>query len=224
VTPAAPSSQVAPVKAVPAGLTPFSADEVEQLMLYRELVTELTDWELANRQQIQIHVSGYGLLESGIRKADLVALSTSFRKLGWSQDEPATFSQVRNLIGKHAHESASPEAAAITIWLKDLKNHRAAALRESQVLAYELEHSDGTTETLRPEDVLNMLINGAIFHSDRLLRERWKQLDGWKSPALVMIAVLTIRELIRMFQELEQLVETILATPALLPPAAPSEP
>jgi hypothetical protein len=155
-----------------------------------------------------------------MEKADLVALSTSSRKLGWSNDEPATFNQVRNLLGKHAHQATSNEAGVVAQWLKDLKGLRAAAMKQPRVLAYQLEHPDGTTESATPETILDMLINGVVFHTDEPLRERWQQLGGWRSPGLVLIAIVTIWDLIRMFQALDHVVEKVLATPALMPTAA----
>jgi hypothetical protein len=54
------------------------------------------------------------------------------------------------------------------------------------------------------------------------LRERRQQLGGWRSPALVLIAIVTIWDLSRMLQALDQVVEKVLATPALTPtPTSP---
>jgi hypothetical protein len=199
-------------------------DEVEQLELYRELVAELSEWQLANRQKVDLVIGAGGVLAEDIEKADLVALATTFRKLGWLDDEPATFNKVRNLLGRHAHEAGTPEAAEIQTWLKGLKDIRAVALKQSRVAGYELEHEDGSTETMTPKVILDMLINGAVFHSDRALRERWNQLDGWKSPALVLIAMVTIWDLIRMFQALDAVVAKVLASPSLRPPPAATRP
>ena len=215
-----PQSEPAVLRAVPAGLTPFSADEVEELELYRELVAELGEWELANRQKITLVIGSYGAVSEDFQRADLVALSTTFRKLGWLEKEPATFNQVRNLLGRHADQAGTGEAAIVGQWLKDLKGLRTAALKQSRVLGYQLEHPDGTVETVTPESTLEMLINGAVFHTDKSLRKRWNELGGWKSPALVLIAVITIWDLIRMFQALDQVVEKALATPALSPSPA----
>lgn len=79
------------LQAIPAGLTPFAADETEQLELYRELVAELSDWEFANRQKVDLVIGPGGVLAEDIEKADLVALATTFRKLGWLEKEPASF-------------------------------------------------------------------------------------------------------------------------------------
>lgn len=208
------------LQAIPAGLTPFAADEVAELEQYRELVGELNDWQLANRQKIDLVIGAGGVLAEDIDKEALVSLATTFRKLGWLEDEPATFNKVRNLLGKHAHRAGTSEAADIQQWLKDVKDLRAAALRQSRVAAYELEHEDGSTETMTPKVILDMLINGAVFHSDKQLRERWNQLGGWKSPALVLIALVTIWDLIRMFQALDAVVAKALDSPSLRPAPA----
>lgn len=221
---AASQNEPAVLAAVAGGLTPFALDEVEELELYRDLVAELSDWELANRQKIDLVIGSGGVLAEDIEKADLVALATTFRKLGWLEKEPATFMRVRNLLGKHAHQAGTAEAAVVAKWLKDLKELRAAALKQSRVAAYELEHADGSTETLTPETILDMLINGAVFHTDKQLRERWQQLGGWKSPALVLIAIVTIWDLVRMFQGLDAVVEKVLATPSLTAASAPAPP
>jgi hypothetical protein len=193
-------------------------------VLYRELVAELSGWELANRQMIELVIGAGGVLTKDIDRESLVALATTFRKLGWLEKEPATFNQVRNLLGKHAHQAGTIEAGVVSQRLKDLKDLKAAALRQSRVLAYQLEHPDGTTETITPTMILEMLINGVVFHTDKALRKRWQELGGWKSPALVLIALVTIWDLIRMFQALDQVVERVLATPALAPPSAPAAP
>ena len=179
----APPAEPPVLKASPAGLTPLAADEIRQLELYREIVGELNEWQLANRQKIDLVIGPGGVLAEDIEKVDLVALATTFRKLGWLEDEPATFNKVRNLLGRHAHQAANAEAAVIQPWLKDVKELRAAALRQSRVAGYQLEHEDGTTETMTPKMILDVLINGAIFHSDKQLRDRWNALGGWESPA-----------------------------------------
>ena len=160
------------VQAVPKGLTPFAPNEIEELGLYRDLVAELGEWELANRQQIELAIRSHGVITDGLEKADLVALATSFRKLGWLEKEPATFNRVRNLLGNHAHQAQTPEAAVVGKWLKDLRELRAAALKQSRVLAYQLEHPDGSTELMTPTVVLDLLINEAVFHTDKNLRKR----------------------------------------------------
>lgn len=213
-------SEPAVIQAVPRGLAPFTTDEVEELELYRDLVAELGEWELANRQQIELAIGSHGVLADGLEKADLVALATSFRKLGWAEKEPATFNKVRNMLGNHAHQAQTPEAAVVGQWLKDLRDLRAAALQQSRVLAYELEHPDGSTESMTPMMVLDLLINGAVFHTDNPLRKRWEELGGWKSPALVLIAVVTVWDLIRMFEALDTVVERALEEPTLRPAAA----
>jgi len=208
------------LKSIPAGLSPFASDEIDQLGLYRELITELNDWQLANRKKIALVIGAGGVLAEDIEKANLVALATTFRKIGWLEDEPATFNKVRNLLGKHAYEAGTPEAAEIVEWLKAVKELRAAALKQSRIAAYELEHEDGTTETMTPAMILDMLINGAVFHSDTKLRERWNKLGGWKSPPLVLISLVTIWDLIRMFQAVDQIVAKVLDSPTLMPPSA----
>ena len=131
---------------------------------------------------------------------------------------------MRNLLGKHAHQAGTPEAAEIQKWLKDVKGLRAAALNQSRIAAYELEHEDGGTETMTPKTILDMLINGAVFHSDKQLRDRWNQLGGWKSPALVLIAMVTIWDLIRMFQALDAVIAKVLDSPSLRPPPPAATP
>ena len=205
------------LQAIPAGLTPFAADETEQLELYRELVAELSDWEFANRQKVDLVIGPGGVLAEDIEKADLVALATTFRKLGWLEKEPATFNTVRNVLGKHAHAAGNAEAAVIQKWLKDVKDLRAAALRQSRIAGYQLEHQDGTVENVTPNVILDMLINGAVFHTDKKLRDRWNQLGGWKSPALVLIAMSTIWDFVRMFQALDAVVAKVLDSPSLHP-------
>jgi hypothetical protein len=225
MTEQAPSTGEPPVlQAIPAGLAPFGSDELEQLGLYRELVSELSDWQLANRQKIDLVIGAGGVLAEDIEKADLIALATTFRKLGWLEDEPATFNKVRNLLGKHAYQAGNPEAEEIQKWLKDVKDLRAAALKQSRVAGYQLEHEDGTIETMTPKLILDMLINGAVFHSDKQLRDRWNQLGGWKSPALVLIAMVTIWDLIRMFQALDAVIAKVLASPSLRPPTTTATP
>ena len=124
-----PAGEPAVLQALPRGLTPFSADELEELRLYRELVGELSNWELANRQMIELVIGAGGVIAKDIDRDSLVALATTFRKLGWLQKEPATFSRVRNLLGKHAHQAGTSEAGVVSQWLQDLKDLKTAALR-----------------------------------------------------------------------------------------------
>jgi hypothetical protein len=208
-------SQSVVLSAVPKGFTPFEADEVAQLELYHELVSDLESHKLALPQDMTFEVDADGSLKSGPDRENLEALSTAFRKIGLLEKDDGTFARVRNLLSRHAHDAGTAEAMTLLATLKNLKRLRAEAFRASALMGYQLEHPDGSVEEMTPDDVINMLVNGAIFHSDAALRARWKQLDGWRNPAIWMMATTTIQELVIVFKLLDQIVDEVLTTPGL---------
>lgn len=203
---------------LPDGLTPFSEVEVQILQTYRELVAEFEDRALASRQNVSIRIFAQGdAFEDVGSRDEIIALATTFRKLGWAQNEPVTFDRVRNMVAKHARDAGTPEGQTIGEWAKDIKGLRGDMLKRSRVFAYVLEKPDGSQETLTPKEILDMFINGAVFHSDEQLRARWKALGGWESVPLVTNALLTMWDMVQVFRALDLLAEAALGTPELMP-------
>lgn len=199
---------------VPAAFTLFSASELDELRLYHDLVADLDAFDLATPQEITFEIGEYGALVDGPERQKFVALFTGFRKLGWSNEE-GTFGRMRNLLAKHAHEAGTPEAETVQGALSKLKEMRADALKASPVASYELEHEDGSTEVLTPEYLIDVMINGVIFHTDSELAARWKQFGGWENPAISMIVITSLQELIKVFGLLDQIVGEVLDCPVL---------
>lgn len=201
---------------LPDGLTPLSREEERILRTYRDLVAEFEDRALANRQKLTFQIFGHGdpFKNAGSRD-EIIALAATFRKIGWSQNEPATFDRIRNMIARHAHDADGLSGQAISDWAKHIKSVRADMLRQA-VLAYVLERPDGSQERLAPKQILDMFINGAVFHSDANLRARWDELGGWELVPLVMNALLTMRDMVQVFRGLDLLIEAVLNAPSLL--------
>ena len=102
-------------------------------------------------------------------------------------------------------------------WLRDIGDLKKAMLKQSRALRYEVETRDGKTVPITPQNTLEMLINGVLFHSDAELRDRWDALNGFRNPGLVLIVVTTIWDMIQVFRALDSVVEKVIASPILNP-------
>lgn len=201
--------------AVATGLTPFSNEEIAELERYRTHVQDFATRQLADRQTLNINIGPGGLSFEDFDPDRYGGLALAFRKVGWA-NEPASFNRVKNMLAKHAIDSGTPEAASTLIgWLGALHDLRKDMLRQSRFLAYVLEDADGGTTNVIPEEILDLMINGYLFHGDEEKRKRWDELGGLKSPALVIISTLTMWDMLALFRALDQVVERVLGTPAL---------
>lgn len=91
-------------------------------------------------------------------------------------------------------------------------------MRRAPVFGFALEYTDtGATEHLDPQDALDLLINGAIEHTNPDKRDRWDRLGGWGSVPLRTLALVGVWQTLDLCEILSELVTAVLATPALLP-------
>lgn len=202
--------------AVANGLTPFDNEEVAELERYRAHVGDFATRYLADRHKLEINIGPGGLSFEDFDADRYGGLALAFRKVGWA-NEPASFNRVRNMLAKHASDSGTLEGSTLLGWLGALHDLRKVMLRQSRVLGYVLEHAEGGSTKVTPEEILDLMINGYLFHGDEEKRRRWDELGGLRSPALVMISTLTMWDMRALFRALDQVVERVLATPALRP-------
>jgi hypothetical protein len=200
--------------AIADGLTPFASDEIAELERYRLYVQDFATRQLADRKKLNINIGPSGLLFRDFDPDRYGGLALAFRKVGWA-NEPASFNRVRNMLANHARESGTTQASTLIGWLGALHDLRRDMLRQSRFLGYVLENQDGATTKVTPEEILDLMINGYLFHGDEEKRKRWDDLGGLKSPALVIISTLTMWDMLAVFRALDQVVERVLTTPAL---------
>lgn len=200
--------------AVPAAFSPFTASELDELERYRTHVADFETRQLATKQSLKIDIGGGGVMLEDFDADRLGGLATAFRKVGWANEE-ATFNRVANLLGKHAHEAASTESDVVNGWLGTVRGLRKDMLRQSRFLGWVLENKDGNVEKVTPEMIPDLLLNGYLMHGDDEKRQRWDELGGLKSPGLILIATVTMWDLLAVFRALDQVVERVLATPSL---------
>ena len=83
------------------------------------------------------------------------------------------------VLAQENHETGNAEGAVIKQWVKDVKDLRAAALQQSRLAGYQLEHDDGTVETVSPKTILEPLRSRArsgermLAQPTALLFEAW---------------------------------------------------
>src|SRR3712207_3587462 len=104
-----------------------------------------------------------GSYVEGATKKDVTALLTTYRKLSVAQKDRGTFERIRNLLARHAKEMDTDAAKIGLDWLGNLKRWREWALNDSRVLAYKVQRPDGTTDTIKPKEIRDWLINGVVF-------------------------------------------------------------
>jgi hypothetical protein len=199
------------------GLTPFDTEEVRVLKRYRELVADLDHSALARREKLTFDIGATGDDRlDGVTVDQIKSLAVDFRKLGWNNERSgATFDQVRNLIKRHARASGTPEGQTLIGWFKELKSVRRELLNKSRVLGWKLELPDGSTHDVTPEEILDVFINGATFHSDEDKRKRWEELGGWASALLRWNLVLAMWDFLELFRAVDKFVGSVLVNPAL---------
>ena len=200
------------------GLSPFSEEEQRSLKDYRSLVADLNESALAQRDKLTMHIGAQGEdALDGVTRDEIKSLATDFRRLGWNNEASgATFNQIRNLIARHAAEAATPESQTLLAWFKELKTLRAQMLKQSRVLGWVIEQPDGSTVEITPEELLDVFINGAVFHSDPEMRDRWTALGGWQSGLVLWNVVLALWDFAELFRALDRFVETVLEVEEVL--------
>lgn len=162
---------------LPDVFTPFSAEELGELKMFVQHMADIEQLDLAGRKTMTMNLGAKGASVEDIDRDRVTALMSAYRKVALLNDEPGTFNKVRNLLGRHAHEKGTPRAEAILGWLRQLKEMHKGIVGESRVMAYQLENPDGSTEELKPETIIDWLVNGVVSHSDSDARRRWDALD-----------------------------------------------
>jgi hypothetical protein len=211
---AAVASEPDVLAVVPAAFAPFSATELDELARYRKHVADFETRHLATKQSLKIDIGRGGIMMEDFDPDRLGGLATAFRKVGWANEE-ASFNRVANLLGKHAHAAGTPEAAEMNGWLGAVHDLRKDMLRQSRFLGWVLEGEEGSERQVSPEEVLDLFLNGYLMHGDDEKRKRWDDLGGLRSPGLIIIATLTMWDLLALFRALDQVIERILETPSL---------
>jgi hypothetical protein len=201
------------------GMTPLTPDEVRTLQDYRGLVADLNECALAKRNKITVNIGRPAEEALGdITRDEIKSLAADFRRLGWNNEPSgATFNHVRNLIARHASEAGTAEAETLLEWFKELKSVRAHLLKRARVLGWIIQQPDGSTVEITPEELLDIFINGGVFHSDREMRDRWNALGGWKSAMLLTNVVLSMWDFLELFRALDTFVGTVLEIDRVLP-------
>jgi hypothetical protein len=205
------------IAALENGLCPFAADEITEMATYRQLVADLDSWSLTNQETFSVRLGGGEALVRPITVDDIAGMAMGFRKLGWAEKDPATFNKIMNLIGRHAREAGTADSYVVRQWLGDVRQAKRGIFAESRALSYEIGGSGEPRFVVTPTHTLEMLINGVFFHSDPELRARWESLNGFNNPALLLIAVITIWDMIKVFRVVDAVVEHILGSPSLTP-------
>jgi hypothetical protein len=181
------SDEITPVTYdLPETFTPFTAAEVYELELFTQHLADIEELDLPRRKTMTMTLGVRGPAVENVDRDRVAALMSAYRKIALLEDERGTFNKVRNLLGRHAHEKGSPEASSMNEWLKQLKQMHKGILGQSRVMAYQLEKPDGSTEELKPETIIDWLVNGVVSHSDPEARERWDALGGWGNGGLLM--------------------------------------
>jgi hypothetical protein len=192
--------------------TPFSTDELEELRRYSQHVADIDDLKLAQRQTMTMNLGIGGAVVDGVDREQVAALVSAYRKLAILKDETGSFNKVRNILGRHAHEKSTEDAAVFQGWLKGLKDLRKELTGASRVMVYKLEKRNGEQEELAPSEIIEWLVNGVVSHSDPEARARWDELGGWKSGGLLMNVLVTIMDELQIFRAVRKVVDEVLVT------------
>ncbi len=193
---------------------PFLASEWELLRLFSEIAKDLDGRTVADSRQFTFHIDASGERASGASRSDLKSVSTVLRKLAVAEREPAPFNVVRNLLHRHAVDAATPESAPYADWLRGAKKARSDIERHS-LLGYVQEDESGVGHSITPAEILDLFINGVVFHTDVEKRRRWLEMDGLNNPAVAMSITTTLSELAQLIRALARLVDRILVEPSL---------
>jgi hypothetical protein len=204
---------------LPDAFTPFSSAEVDELRMFAQHIADIEELDLAGRKTITMNLGPKGGTVEDVDRDRVGALISGYRKIALLNDEPGTFNKARNLLGRHAREKETPRAEAILGWLRQLKKMHKAIVGEGRVMAYQLEMPDGSSEVLKPETIVDWLVNGVVSHSDTEARRRWEALGGWKNGGVVMNVLVTVSDDLQVFRGLNELVLGILAARDLAPEA-----
>lgn len=195
---------------VASAFTPFNEAEREQLRLFSQHVADVNRRQLAQRQKFTLTLTGPWPKMEDVDEDKVIALVSSYRKLAVLQDDRGNFDRIRKLLGRHAHQAGTEAAARIQGWLKYVKDLRKKARQAGQLMGYRVNDED-----LRPDQIIDWLVNGVVAHSFPGPRQRWDQLGGWENGALLMKALDTMSDEIRIFRAVDELVQEILASPGL---------
>lgn len=200
---------------LPDAFTPFSAEEFDQLKMFVQHMEDIDELNLAGRKTMTMNLGARGASVEDIDRDRVTALMSAYRKVALLNDETGTFNKVRNLLGRHAHEKGTPRAKTILGWLGQLKQMHKGIVGESRVMAYQLEKPDGSTEELKPETIIDWLVNGVVSHSDTDARRRWDALGGWANGGILMNILVTVSDDLQVFRGLNEVVLGVLADDGL---------
>jgi hypothetical protein len=189
------------------GFSAFSPEEEARLRVYREAISELDRRDIANRTELKWRMEvGF----EDVSEEQLIALAACVRKLGFIQNEPVSFDRIHKLLLKNAKRSNTSDGGTIAEWLREVTDLRDGFLASSRVGSEMLvKYPDGSSESLSPRTILDLFLNGAVFHSDECKRAKWDELRGWESKGSMAIVTMTLWDLLSVFRALDSLIATI---------------
>ena len=202
---------------LPDVFTPFSAEEFDELKMFVQHMADIEELDLAGRKTMTMNLGAKGASVKDTDRDRVTALMSAYRKVALLNDEPGTFNKARNVLGRHAHEKGTPRAETILGWLGQLKQMHKGIISESRVMAYQLENPDGSTEELKPETIIDWLVNGVVSHSDSDARRRWDALGGWANGGILMNILVTVSDDLQVFRGMNEIVLGVLAEDDLKP-------
>ena len=204
-----------------------TADEVEKLRRYLQLVRRLTSAALFKGKctvGVNLHHDDDGVLQQDIiapvSELEMSGLLTSFRQL-WMASEPSAFPHVLAMLRKNAHALSGPAAQALIAELDDIGKDYKAVRKSSPDLSVLEAQLDGDklidVGPVRAERVLDDWVNGDIFHSDPEKRERFESREDRNTYWLALLV--TVQDIAKVYVRLARVVKDILHEPTLvLPP------
>ncbi len=153
--------------------TEISKEALEQVELFRIRFRELwSNWESLKKQGLSLggsfsnhgngKVSGPGC---GVEVHRLKGFYLDFRFF-WAQKEPTEFFKISSLLGKHC---------------RDNRLHRCLSSNKDQWKEAGLLHE---WHGIKPDEMIDVLFNGELFHSDPNKRERMRYVQTLMSNDL----------------------------------------
>ena len=151
------------------------------------------------------------MVAGDLNKADVVAVVTTFRRIGWS-NEPASSNNVPVRSASMPTRQARPKQPKSRAASPRLEHSSA---RLSIASPSDVSSTTAGIHHVSVEEILDLLINGAVLHNDPEKVVRWHRLGGWRSAFLLPLALDRIWDLAAAFRALGRVTDAVVATPEL---------